>query len=331
MLRRSERRLTRWSARPPRRNAWVNARADACVNASVTASVNASVTAWVTAWVNATTGPIPACTPCSNLGRATGDQPMTDRLSGKTAFVTAAGQGIGRATAEAFVREGARVIATDINAELLADLKRATGCDTQLLDVTDANAVSAAAQAAGPVNVLFNGAGYVHAGTILDCDERAFDFSFDLNVRAMYRMIRAFLPAMLESAEQGRGHGSIINVASVAGSIKGAPNRFVYGTTKAAVIGLTKSVAADFITRGVRCNAICPGTVESPSLRDRISAQAEASGQTIAQVEAAFTARQPMGRVGRTTEIAALAVYLASDESGFTTGTAQIIDGGWSN
>ena len=251
---------------------------------------------------------------------------MTERLSGKTAFVTAAGQGIGRATAEAFVREGARVIASDINAELLADLKRATGCETRLLDVTDANAVAAAAQAAGAAHVLFNGAGYVHAGTILDCDERAFDFSFDLNVRAMYRMIRAFLPAMLE-----QGGGSIINVASVAGSIKGAPNRFVYGTTKAAVIGLTKSVAADFITRGVRCNAICPGTVESPSLRERISAQAAASGQTLAQVEAAFISRQPMGRVGTTAEIAALAVYLASDESGFTTGTAQVIDGGWSN
>ena len=251
---------------------------------------------------------------------------MSQRLQGKTAFVTAAGQGIGRATAEAFVREGARVIATDINDALLADLKRATGCETRHLDVTDANAVAAAAQDAGAVSVLFNGAGYVHAGTILDCDERAFDFSFDLNVRAMYRMIRAFLPPML-----AQGGGSIINVASVAGSIKGAPNRFVYGTTKAAVIGLTKSVAADFITRGVRCNAICPGTVESPSLRDRIGAQAQASGQTIAQVEAAFTARQPMGRVGSTTEIAALAVYLASDESGFTTGTAQIIDGGWSN
>ena len=251
---------------------------------------------------------------------------MSQRLQGKTAFVTAAGQGIGRATAEAFASEGARVIATDIDDDLLADLKRAIGCETHHLDVTDANAVAAAARDAGAVSVLFNGAGYVHAGTILDCDERAFDFSFDLNVRAMYRMIRAFLPAML-----AQGGGSIINVASVAGSIKGAPNRFVYGTTKAAVIGLTKSVAADFITRGVRCNAICPGTVESPSLRDRIGAQAQASGQTIAQVEAAFTARQPMGRVGTTTEIAALAVYLASDESGFTTGTAQIIDGGWSN
>lgn len=251
---------------------------------------------------------------------------MTDRLKGKTAFVTAAGQGIGRATVEAFVREGARVIATDINEGLLADLAKATGCTTRRLDVTDANAVLTAAKDAGPVDILFNGAGYVHAGTILDCDEKAFDFSFDLNVRAMYRMIRAFLPAMLE-----HGGGSIINVASVAGSIKGAPNRFVYGTTKAAVIGLTKSVAADFITRGVRCNAICPGTVESPSLRERMAALAQSTNQTIEQAEAWFVSRQPMGRVGTTAEIAALAVYLASDESGFTTGTAQIIDGGWSN
>ncbi|HEY4067755.1 MAG TPA: SDR family oxidoreductase [Burkholderiaceae bacterium] len=251
---------------------------------------------------------------------------MTDRLKGKTAFVTAAGQGIGRATAEAFVREGARVIATDINEALLADLAKATGCTTRRLDVTDANAVNAAAKEAGPVGILFNGAGYVHAGTILDCDEKAFDFSFDLNVRAMYRMIRAFLPAMLE-----HGGGSIVNVASVAGSIKGAPNRFVYGTTKAAVIGLTKSVAADFITRGVRCNAICPGTVESPSLRERMAALAKSTNQTLEQAEAWFVSRQPMGRVGTTAEIAALAVYLASDESGFTTGTAQIIDGGWSN
>ncbi len=251
---------------------------------------------------------------------------MTDRLKGKTAFVTAAGQGIGRATAEAYVREGARVIATDINEGLLADLAKAIGCSTRRLDVTDANAVLAAAKDAGAVDILFNGAGYVHAGTILDCDEKAFDFSFDLNVRAMYRMIRAFLPLMLD-----HGGGSIINVASVAGSIKGAPNRFVYGATKAAVIGLTKSVAADFITRGVRCNAICPGTVESPSLRDRMAALAQSTNQTIEQAEAWFVSRQPMGRVGTTAEVAALAVYLASDESGFTTGTAQVIDGGWSN
>ena len=251
---------------------------------------------------------------------------MTHRLTGKLAFVTAAGQGIGRATAEAFVREGARVIATDINEALLADLAQATGCETRLLDVTDPNAVHAAARAAGTVHILFNGAGYVHAGTILDCDEQAFEFSFDLNVRAMYRMTRAFLPAML-----AHGGGSIINMASVAGSIKGAPNRFVYGATKAAVIGMTKSIAADFISRGVRCNAICPGTVESPSLRDRMAALAKSGNQTIEQAEAWFVARQPMGRVGTSAEIAALAVYLGSDESAFTTGTAQVIDGGWSN
>ena len=256
---------------------------------------------------------------------------MTNRLQGKTAFVTAAGQGIGRATAEAFVREGAKVIATDINEELLADLARRTGCQTLRLDVTDGNAITAAAQAAGAVHILFNGAGYVHAGTILDCNESVFDFSFDLNVRSMYRTMRAFLPAMLAAHEQGRGGASIINVASVAGSIKGAPNRFVYGATKAAVIGMTKAVAADFIRRGVRCNAICPGTVESPSLGERISAQATADQQSLEQVHALYVSRQPMGRLGTTAEIAALAVYLASDESAFTTGTAQIIDGGWSN
>jgi 2-keto-3-deoxy-L-fuconate dehydrogenase len=252
---------------------------------------------------------------------------MTQRLLGKTAFITAAGQGIGRAIVEAFVREGASVIATDINPALLQAVAQASGCRTRLLDVTDAAAVRTAAADAGPVNVLVNAAGFVHAGTVLDCTEAEWDFGFNLNVRAQFRTIQAFLPGMLATA----GGGSIINVASVAGSIKGAPNRFVYGATKAAVIGLTKSVAADFITRGVRCNAICPGTVESPSLRDRIHAQAQASGQTVEQVEAAFVARQPMGRLGRTSEIAALAVYLASDESGFTTGTAQVIDGGWSN
>jgi 2-keto-3-deoxy-L-fuconate dehydrogenase len=255
---------------------------------------------------------------------------MTPRLQGKTAFITAAGQGIGRAIAEAFVREGATVIATDINTALLQAVAQATGCRTRLLDVTDAAAVRAAAAESGPVNVLVNAAGFVHAGTVLDCTEAEWDFGFNLNVRAQFRTIQAFLPGMLAAATPQSG-SSIINIASVAGSIKGAPNRFVYGATKAAVIGLTKSVAADFITTGVRCNAICPGTVESPSLRDRISAQAQASGQSIAQVEAAFVARQPMGRLGRTSEIAALAVYLASDESGFTTGTTQVIDGGWSN
>ena len=248
---------------------------------------------------------------------------MSSRLAGKTAFVTAAGQGIGRAIAEAFVREGARVVATDLHDGLLATLQGAT---VQKLDVLDAAAIQAAAAAHGPVDILVNAAGFVHAGTVLDCTEEDWGFAFDLNVRSQYRTIKAFLPGML-----ARGGGSIVNVASVAGSLKGAPNRFIYGATKAAVIGLTKAVAADFITRGIRCNAICPGTVESPSLRDRIAAQAKASGQSAAQVEAAFIARQPMGRLGRVEEIAALAVYLASDESSFTTGTTQVIDGGWSN
>jgi 2-keto-3-deoxy-L-fuconate dehydrogenase len=256
---------------------------------------------------------------------------MTARLAGKTALVTAAGQGIGRATALAYAAEGANVIATDINDDALAALAREARLTTRHLDVTDANAVKALAAEIGAVQVLFNGAGYVHAGTVLDCDDKAWDFSFNLNVRSMYLMIRALLPAMLAQADAGRGGASIVNVASVASSVKGAPNRFVYGTTKAAVIGLTKSVAADFVARGIRCNAICPGTVESPSLRERISAQANAVGQSPAQVEAAFVARQPVGRIGKAEEIAALAVYLASDESGFTTGTAQVIDGGWSN
>jgi 2-keto-3-deoxy-L-fuconate dehydrogenase len=251
---------------------------------------------------------------------------MTKRLAGKTALVTAAGQGIGRATAEAFANEGARVIATDIDERLLAELSRLSGITARRLDVTDAQAIVTLAADIGAVNVLFNAAGYVHAGSVLECDEAAWNFSFDLNVRSMYRIIRALLPGML-----GQGGGSIINVASAASSIKGVPNRFVYATTKAAVIGLTKSIAADFITRGIRCNAICPGTVESPSLRQRIVAQAKSSGQTMAQVEAAFVARQPMGRLGTPAEIAALAVYLASDESSFTTGTTQVIDGGWSN
>jgi len=215
------------------------------------------------------------------------------------------------------------VIATDVDEKHLHGL---AGCETHRLDVTDASAVAAAIAAAGPVNVLFNAAGYVHAGTILECDEAAWDFSFNLNVRSMFRTIRAVLPGMLQ-----QGGGSIINVASVASSLKGLPGRFVYGASKAAVIGLTKSVAADFVTRGIRCNAICPGTVESPSLRQRIAAQAQASGQTLAQVHAAFVARQPMGRLAMPQEIAALAVYLASDESAFTTGTTQVCDGGLTN
>lgn len=244
------------------------------------------------------------------------------RLTNKTALVTAAGQGIGRSVVEAFAREGARVIATDISESLLATLD---GCSTRRLDVTDASAVARLAEEVGPVDVLFNCAGFVHHGTILDCDEKAWDFSFDLNVRSMYRLMRAMLPGML-----GRGSGSIINMSSVASSIKGAPNRFVYGATKAAVIGMTKAVAADFVGKGIRCNAICPGTVESPSLRQRIAAQARDSGQDLRAVEAAFVARQPIGRLGTTSEIAALAVYLASDESAFTTGTTHVIDGGWS-
>jgi 2-keto-3-deoxy-L-fuconate dehydrogenase len=245
------------------------------------------------------------------------------RLHGKRAFITAAGQGIGRATAELFAREGAEVIATDINAAALADL---AGCTTRSLDVLSAEAIAAAAAEAGQIDILFNCAGYVHAGTILDCDERAWQFSFDLNVTAMYRMIRAFLPGMLAA-----GGGSIINMASVASSIKGAPNRAVYGASKAAVLGLTKSVAADYVAQGVRCNAICPGTVQSPSLDDRIKTQAATGGISEDEARAGFVKRQPLGRVGSADEIAYLALYLASDESSYTTGTAQIIDGGWSN
>ena len=251
---------------------------------------------------------------------------MSNRLSGKTALVTAAGQGIGRATAEAFAREGARVFATDINTGALAELGAVPGITAKHLDVTDPAAIKALVADIGAVQVLFNAAGFVHAGSILDCEEADWDFSFNLNARSMYRTIRAVLPGML-----AQGGGSIINIASVAGSIKGIPNRFVYGASKAAVIGLTKAVAADFILRGIRCNAICPGTVESPSLRERIALQAKASGQTPAQVEGMFIGRQPMGRLGTPAEVAALAVYLASDESSFTTGTSQLIDGGLSN
>ena len=248
---------------------------------------------------------------------------MSDRLKGKTALITAAGQGIGRATALAFLREGAQVIATDINIDQLATLE---GCRTYRLDVTDGAAITALAEEVGAIDILFNCAGFVDGGTILQCDEASWDFSMDLNVRPMYRLIRAFLPAMV-----ARRSGSIINMSSIASSLRAVPNRFIYGVTKAAVIGLTKSVAADFVTTGVRCNAICPGTIESPSLKQRIETQARDSGQTVADVEQAFAARQPMGRLGKTEEIAALAVYLASDESSFTTGTAQIIDGGWCN
>ena len=250
----------------------------------------------------------------------------SQRLAGKTAFLTAAGQGIGRATAIAFAREGASVIASDIDAAALASLALECGCKTRVLDATDGTAIGAAAAAVGLIDVLFNAAGFVHHGTVLECSEEDWALAFDLNARSHFRTIKAFLPGML-----ARGGGSIINVASVAGSLKGIGNRFAYGASKAAVIGLTKSVAADFVTRGIRCNAICPGTVDSPSLRQRIAAQATASGQSEAQIEALFVGRQPMGRLGRAEEIAAAAVYLASDDAAFITGTTQIIDGGLNN
>lgn len=243
---------------------------------------------------------------------------MTARLAGKTAFVSAAAQGIGRACALAFAAEGARVWATDINQDKLGELEGTTGITTRRLDVTDADAVGVLADELGAVDVLMNVAGFVHHGTILDCSEADWDFSFDLNIKSLYRVVRAFLPAMLE-----QGGGSIVNVASVASSIRGLPNRLVYGTTKAAVIGFTKALAADFVTQGIRCNAICPGTVESPSLEARIAAFDDP-----VEARKAFIARQPMGRLGTPEEIAAVAVYLASDESVFTTGTTAVVDGG---
>ena len=251
---------------------------------------------------------------------------MNGRLAGKTAVITAAAQGIGRATVEAYLREGARVIATDLNAQTLAQLDDHANLVRRPLDVTDQAAVAAIAHELGAIDVLFNCAGFVHHGSILECDDAAWDFSFDLNVKSMYRTTRAFLPAMLAA-----GGGAIINMSSAASSVKGVANRFAYGTTKAAVIGLTKSIAADFVGRGIRCNAICPGTGESPSLRERIATQAQAAGVTLAAVREQFVARQPMGRVGSPDEIASLAVYLGSDESAFTTGAIHVIDGGWSN
>ncbi|WP_063552675.1 SDR family oxidoreductase [Burkholderia territorii] len=253
------------------------------------------------------------------------------RLQGKRALVTAAGQGIGRATALRFASEGADVLATDINeaalAQLAADAERAGGTlATRRLDVTDAGDVSALAAQERAFDVLFNCAGFVHHGTILDCDEAAWAFSLNLNVTSMYRLIRALLPAMLAA-----GGASIINMASAASSVKGVPNRFVYGTTKAAVIGLTKAVAADFVEQRIRCNAICPGTIESPSLEQRIAEQARTRQVSTDTVREAFVARQPMGRIGTADEVAALALYLASDESSFTTGAIHLIDGGWSN
>ncbi|MFY8150783.1 MAG: SDR family oxidoreductase, partial [Hyphomicrobiales bacterium] len=244
------------------------------------------------------------------------------RLGGMSALLSAAALGIGGSTAEAFIYEGARVIATDLQVDKLRDL---TGAEVHALDVRSTEAVEALASTVGAIDILFNCAGFVHHGTILECSESDWDFSFDLNVKSMHRTIKAFMPGML-----ARGGGSIVNVASGASSIRGIPNRYVYGASKAAVIGLTKAVAADFIKKGVRCNAICPGTVESPSLDGRIETLARQSGQTIAAVRQAFIDRQPMGRLGKPEEIAALAVHLASDESAYTTGAVYSIDGGFS-
>jgi 2-keto-3-deoxy-L-fuconate dehydrogenase len=248
---------------------------------------------------------------------------MSGRLSGKHALVTAAGAGIGRATALAFAEAGATVLATDIQQESLASLAAShPSIRTQTLDVTDAAAIQSLAASAGRIDVLFNCAGYVHAGTILDTDDASWRRSFAINVDSMFHLCRALLPGMIE-----RRAGSIINMSSVASSIKGVPNRFAYGTTKAAVIGLTRAIAADYVAAGIRCNAICPGTVKTPSLADRVRAM----GGDEEAVWAGFTARQPMGRLGEPKEIAALALYLASDESSFTTGTIHVVDGGWSN
>ena len=247
------------------------------------------------------------------------------RLQGKTIVVTAAGQGIGRACTLAMAREGAAVWATDLNPALLAAYAGVPGIRTAELNVLSTKDVNAFAARTGDIDVLLNCAGYVHQGDIMQTSEDDWDFSMDLNVKSMYRTIRAFLPGMLK-----QGKASVINMASAASSIKGAPNRVIYSASKAAVIGLTRALAADYVARGVRFNSICPGTIESPSLGDRIKAVSQETGKTIDEARTMFIARQPIGRLGTPEEIAMLAVYLASDESGFTTGTAQVIDGGWS-
>jgi 2-keto-3-deoxy-L-fuconate dehydrogenase len=247
-----------------------------------------------------------------------------DRLKGKRAFLTATGAGIGRATAIAFAKEGAEVIATDLKPELIADLKDHGIAVTDTLDVRSTAAVDAIAKKVGPVDILFNCAGFVHHGTVLTTSDEDWDFSFDLNAKAMHRTIRAFLPGMLE-----KGRGAIVNISSGASSVRGIPNRYVYGASKAAVIGLTKAVAADYIKQGIRVNAICPGTIESPSLDQRIETQAKALAKSEAEIRQAFVDRQPMGRLGKPEEIAAMAVYLASDESAYTTGQAFLVDGGF--
>jgi 2-keto-3-deoxy-L-fuconate dehydrogenase len=247
---------------------------------------------------------------------------MAGRLAGKLCFVTAAGQGIGRATAAAMAAEGARVIATDRDPALLASLT-APGITTAALDVLDDAAITAAAKAAGPVDILFNCAGFVHQNTVLTCTDQEWDFGFALNVRAMWKVAQAFIPGM-----QAKGGGSIVNMSSACSSVKGAPNRFLYGTTKAAVVGLTKSIATEYVAQGVRCNCLCPGTVDTPSLHDRIAANAAAAG-SLEAARTAFVARQAMGRLATAEEMAALVVYLASDGAAFVTGQPIVIDGGW--
>jgi 2-keto-3-deoxy-L-fuconate dehydrogenase len=240
------------------------------------------------------------------------------RLQGKIAFITAAGQGMGHAAAVAFAAEGAKVWATDRDPELLQSLRGVAGIETRVLDVTDSAAVERVAREVGDIDVLFNCAGYVHQGTIMDCSERDWDFSFDLNVKSMYRLVRAFLPGMLAKRK-----GSIINMASVASSLRGLPNRLAYGTTKAAVIGFTKAIAADYVKQGIRCNCVCPGTVDTPSLQERINAFADP-----VQARKDFIARQPMGRLATVDDLVPLFIYLASDESSFATGAAFSVDGG---